>query len=166
MQEKGNPACALFRKCKFFCKNRFHVVQFENSRVIHPFLDSTFGVHSVECPGTPTGTEKRTKKPSKCPLIFWWNPPFNLKVETKIGKRFLEIVDECCKKGTFWYKHFNCHTVKLSYLCNSGLTTKIAEHNANIINRTKQSKKAGCNCHEKNKADCPIPGNCKAKNVI
>ena len=35
-----------------------------------------------------------------------------------------------------------------------------------MINGTKQSKKAGCNCLEKNKADCPIPGDCKARNVI
>ena len=48
----------------------------------------------------------------------------------------------------------------------AALQTKIAQHNAKVINGTKQSKKAGCNCLEKNKADCPIPGDCKAKNVI
>ena len=48
----------------------------------------------------PTCTERKTKKP-RYPYIFWWNPPYNMKVETKIGKRFMEIVDECFKKGTF-----------------------------------------------------------------
>ena len=67
----------------------------------------------------PTGTEKRTKKPSRYPYIFWWNPPFNmkLKVEIKLRKKFLEIVHECFKKGT-----------KLSYLCTSSLVTKIVQH--------------------------------------
>ena len=63
-------------------------------------------------------------------------------------------------------ERFNRHTVKLSYSCTSSLATKIAQHNANVINRTKPSKKAGCNCLEKNKASCPIPGDCKARNVI
>ena len=48
----------------------------------------------------------------------------------------------------------------------SSLATKIAQHNTNMINRTKSSKKAGCNCLEKNMADWPIPGDCKTKNVI
>ena len=88
-----------------------------------------------------------------------------MKVQIKIGKRFMEIVYECFKRGFFWYKHFNRHTVKLSYSCTSSLAKKIA-HNAYVINRTRTSKIAGCNCLEKNMADYPIPGDCKAKNVI
>ena len=48
----------------------------------------------------PTGTEKGTKiKLSRYPHNFWWNPPLNMKVKTKIGKRFLEIVEGILQKG-------------------------------------------------------------------
>ena len=95
--------------------------------------------------------------------IFWWNPPYNMKVDTKV---FLEAISECFKKGTFWAKHFNHHTVKMSYSGTNSLATKIAQHNTNVINRSKPSKKAGCCCLEKNKAECPLPGDCKSKCVV
>ena len=95
-----------------------------------------------------------------------YNPPFNLKVKTRFGKKFLEAITECFKKGTVWAGHFNRHTVKISYSSTSSLATKIAQHNASVINGRKRVHKAGCCCLEKNKAECPIPGDCKAKNVI
>ena len=89
----------------------------------------------------------KTTKPRRYKYIFWWNPPYNMKVATKVGKRFLEAITKCFKKGTFWAKHFNRHTVKMSYSGTNSLATKIAQHNANV-NRSKPRKKAGCCCLE------------------
>ncbi len=42
---------------------------------------------------------------------------------------------------------------------------KIAKHNTKVLNKAKgEEKTSGCNC--KNKAKCPIPGNCNQKNVV
>ena len=41
---------------------------------------------------------------------------------------------------------------------------KIAKHNAKVLNKAKEEKSGGCNC--KNKAKCPIPGDCNQKNVV
>ena len=44
------------------------------------------------------------------------------------------------------------------------MASKIAQHNAKVMNARKAPGGAGCNC--RNKEDCPIPNNCLAENVV
>ena len=76
----------------------------------------------------------------------------------------MKAVPECFPKDSPWAKYFNPHTIKVSYSCTKNLATRIAQHNAKVLSKVKPSRKAGCNCT--NKPDCPIPGDCKAKNVV
>ena len=41
------------------------------------------------------GTQKERKKRSRRRNITWFNPPFDQRVKTNLGKKFLKIVDEC-----------------------------------------------------------------------
>ena len=53
-------------------------------------------------------------------------------VKTKIGKKFLEIVDRCFPPGHVLRPYFNRHTVKLSYRTLSNMYTKISVHNHKV----------------------------------
>ena len=47
--------------------------------------------------------------------IIWFNPPFNLKTKTKIGKLFLNPLDKHSPPHKKLHKLFNRTTVKISY---------------------------------------------------
>ena len=55
----------------------------------------------------PTTTRHRS--------IIWFNPPYNAKVETNIGKSFLALVDSHFPRHHRYHKIFNRNTIKLSY---------------------------------------------------
>ena len=47
--------------------------------------------------------------------ITWFNPPFNIKTKTKVGKTFLKIVKESFKEDHPLKKIFNKNVIKVSY---------------------------------------------------
>ena len=49
--------------------------------------------------------------------IIWFNPPFNLKTQTKIGKLFLNLLDKHFPPHNKLHKRFNRANVKISYSC-------------------------------------------------
>ena len=49
--------------------------------------------------------------------IIWFNPPFNLKTKTKIGKLFLNLLDKHFPPHNKLHKLFNRTNVKISYSC-------------------------------------------------
>ena len=109
---------------------------------------------------------KKKKKKERYPKKFFFNPPYNKEVYTNVGKRFLAIISRCFPRGSEWSGKFNRHTIKLSYSCTKNLASKIAQHNAKVMNGRKTSRQAGCNCRKKDKENCPIPNNCLAENVV
>ena len=60
--------------------------------------------------------KKKNRRKSKRKIIYY-NPPFNLELKTKIGKRFLEIISEEFTKDNPLRKIFNRNTLKISYSC-------------------------------------------------
>ena len=44
------------------------------------------------------------------------------------------------------------------------VASRIASHNAKMIRGSKASGKAGCKCRDK--TSCPMPGDCKSKNIV
>ena len=55
-----------------------------------------------------------TKKNRKRNCIYY-NPPFCKSVQTKIGKRFLELIDKHFPKDNIYHKIFNRKPIKISY---------------------------------------------------
>ena len=47
--------------------------------------------------------------------IIWFNPPYNVKVETNIGKMFLKLIDKHFPNSNKFHKIFNRNSVKVSY---------------------------------------------------
>ena len=96
---------------------------------------------------------------------LWFNPPFNLNVETNIGRWFLTLVKNCFPRHHPLHKICNRNTLKLSYSClpNMGRLVQISNRKKKIsaINDTRPD---GCSCADK--TQCPVDGNCKQKGVI
>ena len=102
---------------------------------------------------------KRWKK------IFWFNPPFNLQVTNKVGEEFLDIIDKNFPKGSAWHKHFNRHTVKLSYSCTKNVAAHINSHNVKLLSKTKSTnQQKECNCRIP--GSCPVQGECLTKGLV
>ena len=111
---------------------------------------------------------KRKRKRNK--TITWYNPPFNKAVKTKLGKKFLEIVDKHFKdkRKDGLHKILNRHTLKLSYSCTQNVKAIITSHNRKVLdehNKHPQTEnKKMCNCQKK--IECPIEGACLQKSVV
>ena len=99
---------------------------------------------------------------------MYFNPPFSRLVSTNVIKLFLSLIDKHFPKGHKLHKCFNRNTVKATYCTLTNMKEKIGKHNTRILSkvneRTKEEKK--CNCLEKNKEECPIPGKCNQSSVV
>ena len=95
--------------------------------------------------------------------VIWFNPPFNKNVATNIGKTFLGIIDKHFPPKNKLHKIFNRNTVKISYSCTENMAQIIKKHNKSIT-QTKGNTNNTCNC--RNKAECPLDGNCLAASLV
>ena len=110
-------------------------------------------------PPKPDNPEKRQRSRK----ILYYNPPFSKTLKTKLGKKFFEILDKCFPPTHPLHKHFNRHTIKLSFSCMPNMGKLIAGHNKKILNKTDPPENL-CNCRIKK--DCPIENKCLLTDVI
>ena len=61
--------------------------------------------------------------------IIWFNPPYSDYVQTNVGKRFLEAIDECFGHNPELKKLSNRHNTKISYKCGPNLKQNINSYN-------------------------------------
>ena len=109
-------------------------------------------------PTTPKPRNRQRKN------ILWYNPPFSKSVKTNLGKSFLELVTKHFPDNSKLYKIFNRNTLKLSYSTMDNVAQNIGSHNKALLTGRDNHEAATCNC--RNKATCPVPGQCTAKCVI
>ena len=74
---------------------------------------------------------KRRRKRTR--NITWFNPPFDARVKTNLGREFLKIVRECFPRRHVLHAIFNRNTLKLSYSCMPNVKSIISTHNKNLI---------------------------------
>ena len=97
--------------------------------------------------------------------IIWFNPPFNLKTKTKIGKLFLILLDEHFPPHKKLHKLFNRTNLKISYSCMPSMNSYTYVRNHNVLNNKPNELEINdCNCHTKD--NCPLPNSCQAKCII
>jgi len=110
--------------------------------------------------------------------VIWFNPPYNAKVSTNIGKAFLQLLNKHFPPTHKYHKIFNRNNVKLSYSCPPNMQSIIYSHNRQVLSKLPQSSVSKdqteststteeqrlCNC--KKPADCPMSGNCLKSAVI
>ena len=78
--------------------------------------------------------------------------------------QFLKLIDKHFPKGSKLHKLFNKNNVKVSYSCMNNMNAIIKSHNQKISKNSSQTPKRNCNC--KDKAKCPLNGNCLSTAVV
>ena len=107
--------------------------------------------------------EKSQKKRNRKRNITWYNPPYSKHVATKVGKRFLQLLDKHFPKGNPLHKIFNRNNVKVSYSCMDNMAKIISSHNKSILSKADRTTK-DCNC--RTPTNCPLEGKCQTKNIV
>ena len=108
---------------------------------------------------------KDKKKRSRKRNIIWFNPPYSINVKTKVGQKFLQLLDKCFPKDGPLGKLFNRSTVKISYRTTPNLKQIISSHNKKVLSTISEVKEERpCNCPKK--ATCPLGRKCFSKNII
>ena len=73
-------------------------------------------------------TEQRLPKKKRARYnTYWYNPPYNKAVTTKVGEKFLQLIDKHFPVGSKWNVHFNRKTIKVSYCCTRNMASHISE---------------------------------------
>ena len=69
-------------------------------------------------------TERPRKKKRKRNLIYF-TPPYSMTVKTRIGQKFLKIVEESFPPGNPLHRKLSKHNLKLSYSCVPNMKSRI-----------------------------------------
>ena len=77
-------------------------------------------------------TNMRHNRHNRKRNITWFNPPFNKHTTTNIGKKFLQLLDNCFPPQNKLHKLLNRNTVKLSYSCMPNMKQIISNHNKTL----------------------------------
>ena len=110
-----------------------------------------------------TTRETSTKK-CRQRNVIWFNPPYNMSLQTKIGKSFLALVDKNFPKNHPLHPIANRKNIKISFSCTKNMGSILAAHNAKILKKDAIEKTKECNCY-RNKA-CPVNGKCCLEEVV
>ena len=116
---------------------------------------------------TPKNSRRKTRR-SRKRNITWYNPPFNMRVKTNLGKKCLHTVCKCFPWGHALGPIFNRNTLKLSYSCVPNVKSTIDAHNRHLLKQTNSGKAISdaslCNCRKKE--DCPLANQCLTKSIV
>ena len=112
-------------------------------------------------------TQNHRKKRNRNREVIWFNPPFTQNSTINIGRKFLQLLDECFPPDNPMHRILNRHTVKISYSCLPSFGHAIKAHNNKLLTPDTTSNSTDnrtCSC--RTPADCPLDGNCLAKNIV
>ena len=94
-----------------------------------------------------------------------FNPPFNLKTQTKIGKLFIYLLDKHFPPLNKLHKLFNRTTVKISYSCMPNMNSYTYMHNHKVLyDKPNETGINNCNCC--NKETCPLSNRCQTRCIV
>ena len=97
--------------------------------------------------------------------VIWFNPPFNNRVSTNIGKAFFYLLRKHFPPSNRLHKICNKNVVKLSYSCNPNMANILAAHNKRLLKfHNDKSESKSCNCRYK--PSCSLNGNCRNKAIV
>ena len=99
---------------------------------------------------------KETKQHNR--KITWCNPAFSKNVSTKVGNKFLKLINTHFPRHHKHYKLFNKNNVKVIYSFRPNIKNMINTHNKKIINPPKDSISRTYNCIKK--TQCPPNEKC------
>ena len=123
---------------------------------------------SVKLPQQQQQSSKRTRSRK----VTWFNPPFSLNVKTNVGATFLKMIKEYFPPNHKLHKICNKNTLKISYRTMPNMRKHVSKHNNKILKshnhlqNPEVDKAPHCNCQNRYKGRCPLPGKCNISNVV
>ena len=96
--------------------------------------------------------------------IIWFNPPYNKELKTKLGHKFLRLIEKHFTKTHKYHKIFNKNSIKLSYSCTPNVSMILKNSNHQKLKKFEDETDASntteqkCNCRIKQ--NCPLNGRC------
>ena len=111
------------------------------------------------------GRRKRNRKRN----ITWFNPPFSTTVETNVARKFLDLLDKHFPPTNPLHKILNRNCVKVSYSTMKNMEQIIKNRNTQLLQQHVGSNEPSprqCNCRPRDRANCPLQGNCQTKGVV
>ena len=128
--------------------------------------DSGF-TRDVEYAGSRKAKEPGVKR-NRARRITWFNPPYSKNVITRVGQKFLKLIDKHFPVGSKLHKVFNRSTVKVSYMysCMPNMGSIIKRHNARICGAVQEGdNQPRCrNCHRPEQ--CPLSWRCLTSKIV
>ena len=98
--------------------------------------------------------------------IVWFNPPFSENMKTNIGREFQRLLAKHFPPHHHLHKVCNKNNIKVSYSCMPNMAAIISRHNKNLLSNRAESACITPSCNCKNKASCPLKGNCRKSSII
>ena len=80
----------------------------------------------------------KNRKRQRTRNVLWFNPPYSIGESTRIGARFLDILDKCFKEDNPLSRILNRHTIKVSYRTTPNMKQIITGHNTHLLAKHKQ----------------------------
>ena len=110
--------------------------------------------------------EIKKKKRIRIRDITWFNPPFSRRVQTNVGKKFLQLLDKHFPAKSHLHKIMNRNLVKVSYSTTKNMQRHLDAHNKKILASEEADPNARqCNCRG-GPEQCPLQGKCLVKSVV
>ena len=92
------------------------------------------------------GRKKLQKRRRK---VIWFNPPYNNRVSTNIGKAFFHLLRKHFPPSNRLHKICNKNVVKLSYSCTPNMANILSAHKKLLKSHNGKSEFKPCNCRYK-----------------
>jgi len=106
----------------------------------------------------------RKKNRTRTRNCIYFNPPYSKNVKTNIIAEFLKIVRNFPKHNIL-APMMNTNKIKASYKTVPNMARQVSRKNGRILKQHAAPPPPSCNCQRSRKPDCPVPGNCTAKDV-
>lgn len=106
------------------------------------------------------------KRPKRKRNITWFNPPFDLRVKTNIGKEFFKILKTAFPPSNKLNKIFTTNTIKMSYSCMPNVRSIINNHNQQTMKPTEPKTNYLMNDCKCKKSPCPLNNKCETKSIV
>ena len=155
---KNLPASINRRLSSISCNKE----EFEKAAPLYMNALATSG-YNYKLEFNPQATPEKQNNRKRSRKVTWFNPPFSQNVKTKVGEKFLSLVDKCFPPGHPLKKICNRNTLKLSYRCTPNIGTIISSKNSKLLQPPIQKTKM-CNCRQPQ--NCPVDGNCLDTSII
>ena len=123
--------------------------------------------HTHELKHSPKEPQNARKNSRRSRRVTYFNPPYSKNVQTNLGQKFLQLIDECFPPTHPLSKVVTRNNVKVSYKCMPNMMKVISSHNKKVLKPVEEveNNNPGCNCRPGGDP-CPMDGGCLVDKLV